>query len=453
MFACAQFVAGQAKYVFYFIGDGMGVNYIDATEAYLSALKNERGTGQLLMTTFPSATFVTTYSADDDVTDSAAAGTALATGTKTNNGFIGLTPDKNRIETIAEKAKKAGKKVGIASTVPINHATPASFYGHQPKRNMYYEISQDLLKSNFDFFGGSGFYNRNKFYNKTEAPDIFPLIEQAGYYIAKGMDDFKANSQKSDKVILLHKDWENTEAIPSALDRKPGDLSLKEITESAIDVLTRNNKKGFFVMLEGGRIDWSGHSNDGATLVHEVIDMDEAIKVAYDFYKKHPKETLIVITADHETGGLVVGRGKLNLKVLQYQKKSVNGLSVQLYDLLKSKHNKVSWDEVKNLISETMGLWKDVPVNWENEKKLRDAYEETIVKKKDLQDSSLYAKNPLIASLAKQALNDIADLGWASGAHSANYVPVFAIGVGQEQFTHKMDNTDIPKIIMKIAGY
>jgi alkaline phosphatase len=451
--AIAQFVAGQAKYVFYFIGDGMGVNYIDATEAYLSASKGERGTGQLLMTTFPAASIVTTFSADNDVTDSAAAGTALATGKKTNNGYIGLLPDNSKIETVAEKAKKAGKKVGIASTVPVNHATPAAFYGHQPKRSMYYEISQDLLKSNFDFFGGAGFYNRDTYYDKTKAPDIFPLIEQAGYYIAKGMDDFRTNSQKSNKIILVQKKWEEPDGIPYAIDRKPDDLSLKEITEAAIDVLTRNNNKGFFVMLEGGRIDWAGHGNDGATMVREVIDMDEAIKVAYDFYKKHPKETLIVITADHETGGLTVGRGSLNLNVLQYQKKSADGLSAQLNELVKSKNGKVSWEEVKNLLTETMGFWKEIAISWDNEKKLRDVYEETIAKKKDVKDTNLYAENALFAATAKEIMNDVARLGWATKSHSANYVPVFAVGVGYEQFTHKMDNTEIPKKIIQIAKY
>ncbi|MDR2384814.1 MAG: alkaline phosphatase [Tannerella sp.] len=453
IFVFAQLAASQAKYIFYFIGDGMGVNYIDATEAYLSSINKERGTGQLLMTTFPVATFITTYSADNDVTDSAAAGTALATGKKSNNGFIGLLPDSSKIISLAEKAKKAGKKVGIASTVPVNHATPASFYAHQPKRSMYYEISQDLITSNFDFFGGAGFYNRNNFYDKTEAPDIYPLIEQAGYYIAKGIDDFKANSKKADKIVLLQKNWEKPEGIPYAIDRKTGDLSLKEITEAAIEVLTRKNNKGFFLMLEGGRIDWAGHGNDGATMVHEVIDMDEAIKVAYDFYKKHPKETLIVITADHETGGLTVGRGSLNLNVLQYQKKSADGLSEQLNELVKNNNGYLSWDDIKNLLTETMGFWDEISISQGNEKKLRDAYEATIAKQKDLKDTNLYAEYALLAATAKEVMNDIARLGWATKSHSANYVPIFAIGAGQEHFTRKMDNTDIPKKIMQIARY
>ena len=453
MFVCMQIVCGQAKYVFYFIGDGMGINQVNAAEVYLSSLKGERGSASLLMTTFPVASMAATFSANADVTDSAAAGTALATGKKTNNGYIGVDPDVNSIETIAEKAKKAGKKVGITSTVPVNHATPAAFYGHQKDRNMYYEISQDLLKSGFDFFAGAGLYNRDKFFNKSDAPDIFPQIEQAGYLISKGYDDFKANAGKAKKVMLLHKNWEDVDGIPYAIDRTNDDLSLKQITEAAIDVLMRDNKKGFFLMLEGGRIDWAGHANDAAANIKEVIDMDEAIKVAYEFYKKYPKETLIVITADHETGGITAGKGSMRINVLQHQKQSQDKLTARINELYKSKEGKVTWEETKNLLSETMGFWKDVPINWENEKILRDAYEETLAKRRDVKDHNLYADNSLLAAKAKQVLNEIARIGWSTGSHSADYVPVFAIGAGQNLFTGKMDNTDIPNKIIKAAGY
>ena len=453
MFVCVQIVCGQAKYVFYFIGDGMGINQVNVTEVYLSALKGERGSASLLMTGFPVASMAATFSANSDVTDSAAAGTALATGKKTNNGYIGVDPDVNSIETIAEKAKKAGKKVGIASTVPVNHATPAAFFGHQKDRNMYYEISQDLIKSGFDFFAGAGLYNRDKFFDKSDAPDIFPLIEQAGYMISKGYDDFKANAGKSKKIVLLHKNWELVDGIPYAIDRTNEDLSLKQITEAAIDVLTRDNKKGFFLMLEGGRIDWAGHANDGAANIQEVIDMDEAIKVAFDFYKKYPKETLIVITADHETGGITAGTGSLNISALKYQKQSQDKLTVLMNELYQVKNGKVSWDEIKNLLTETMGFWKDVPISWEHEKILRDAYEESIARRRDVRDRNLYADNSLLAAKAKQVINEIARIGWSTGSHSADFVPVFAIGAGQDLFTGKMDNTDIPKNIIKAAKY
>jgi alkaline phosphatase len=450
---CIQSVCGAAKYVFYFIGDGMGVNQVNLTEVYLSDLKGARGTGRLLMTQFPYGTLATTFSADNDVTDSAAAGTALATGKKTNNGYIGLLPDEQPIETIAEKARKAGKKVGVASTVPVNHATPAAFYGHRKDRNMYYEIAQDLLTSGFDFFGGAGFYNRDFLYDKQKAPDIFPQIEAAGYYIAKGYDDYKQNGGSHDKVVLVQNNWETAGDIPYAIDRTDKDLTLKQITEAAIATLTRNNKKGFFVMLEGGRIDWGGHANDAATVVQEVIDMDEAVATAYEFYKRHPKETLIVITADHETGGLTVGRGSLKPSLLKYQKRSKDGLSQLLSELVKAKDGKVSEDDIKEFLSVNLGFWKDVPVSGDNERKLKEAYDKTLAKQIEIEDKNLYSANPLIVSEAVKIFNDALRVGWASGSHSANYVPVFAIGAGAELFSGAMDNTDIPKKIIEAARY
>ncbi len=447
LFVCTYQIFGQAKYVFYFIGDGMGVNLVNVTESYLSAMNGKRGSVSLLMTQFPVATMATTYSDNSDVTDSAAAGTALATGEKTNNGCIGIDPEGNRLESVAEKAKKAGKKVGIVSTVTINHATPASFYGHRKNRGMYYEIAEDLIASNFDFFGGAGLSSPTTRSDKTAAPDIYPLIEQAGYTVVKGYDDFKANAGKSKKVLLAQ------DGIPYAIDRTSKDLTLKQMTEAAIDILTRDNKKGFFLMLEGGKIDGGGHGNDVATTIMEIIDMDEAIRVAFEFYKKYPKETLIVIAADHDTGGITAGTGKLNITALQYQKQSQNVLTKRINELREEKSDKVSWEDAKNLLSETMGFWKEVPISWEHEKVLRDAYEETLAKNRDIKDRNLYAENTLLAAKAKQVMTEVVRLGWATGGHTGGYIPVFAIGVGQELFTNKMDNTDIPKKIIKAAKY
>jgi alkaline phosphatase len=318
---------------------------------------------------------------------------------------------------------------------------------------MYYEISQDLIRSGFDFFAGAGLYNRDYFHDKTTAPDIYPLIEQAGYKVAKGYEDFKANIGTSAKVLLVQKNWEEAGGIPYAIDRTDSDLTLAQITEAAIDVLMRNNKKGFFLMLEGGRIDWAGHANDAASVVREVVDLDDAIRVAYEFYKKHPKETLIVITADHDTGGVTVGQGRLNIASLQYQKQSQDELTKQINALRVSKKGLVSWEETRDLLTRTMGFWREIPINWEQEKKLRDAYEETIAKNREVTDRNLYADNALLAATAKQIMSEIAHLGWGTSSHSAGYAPVFAIGAGQDLFMQKMDNTDIPKKIAKAAKY
>ena len=357
----------------------------------------------------------TTFSAKNSVTDSAAAGTALATGKKTYNGAISVGEDKNAIQTIAEKAKKAGKKVGVTTSVSVDHATPAAFYAHQPDRNMNYEIALDLPKANFDFYAGGGFL----------------------------------------KPTTTYEEGANPSCLPYAIDRKEEDLTLAQITESAIDFLTKGNNKGFFLMVEGGKIDWACHANDAATVFNEVKDMDNAIKVAYEFYKKHPKETLIVITADHETGGIVLGTGKyaLNLKALQYQKHSADGLSQRISELRKSKGNKVTWEDMKTFLGEEMGFWKQFPLSWEQEKTLRDEFEKSFVKNKVVFAESMYSKSEPMAARAKEVMDEIAMIGWVSGGHSAGYVPVFAIGAGSQLFGEKIDNTEIPKRIAKAAGY
>lgn len=192
----------QAKYVFYFIGDGMGVNQVNGTEMYQAELQNGRiGVEPLLFTQFPVATMATTFSATNSVTDSAAAGTALATGKKTYNSAISVGEDKNPIETVAEKAKKAGKKVGVTTSVSVDHATPAAFYAHQADRNMNYEIAVDLTKANFDFYAGGGFLKPDKTYDKKDAPNIFPIFEEAGYTVARGYSDYKAKSKDAGKMI------------------------------------------------------------------------------------------------------------------------------------------------------------------------------------------------------------------------------------------------------------
>ena len=446
--------AQQAKYVFYFIGDGMGVNQVNGTEMYLAEQEGRIGVKPLLFTTFPVAGMATTFSATNSVTDSSAAGTALATGAKTYNGAIGMDDDKNVLQTVAEKAKKAGKKVGVTTSVSVDHATPAAFYAHQPNRNMYYEIALDLPKAGFDFYAGGGFLKPTTTADKQEAPSIFPIIEEAGYTIARGLDEYKAKAGDAKKMVLIQKEGAEPSCLPYAIDRQEGDLTLAEITESAISFLTKGNKKGFFLMVEGGKIDWACHGNDPATAFEEVIDMDNAIKVAYEFYKKHPKETLIVVTADHETGGIGLGTSKyeLHLKSLMNQKQSQDLLSRSITDLRKMR-KVINWEEIKDFLGEKMGFWKELPVTWEQEKMLRDAYEESFVNKHVVFEESLYAKTEPLAVAAKKVMSQIAMVGWTSGNHTAGYVPVIAVGAGSKLFMGKMDNTEIPKRIAKAAGY
>lgn len=447
--------AQQAKYVFYFIGDGMGVNQVNGAEMYLAEQEGRIGVKPLLFTAFPAGTMATTFSATNSVTDSSAAGTALATGEKTYNGAVSMDDDKNVLSTVAERAKKAGRKVGIATSVSVDHATPAAFYAHQPNRSRYYEIALDLPKAGFDFYAGSGFLKPTTTADKKEAPNVFPIIEEAGYTIARGLDEYKEKAADAKKMILIQKEGAEPSCLPYAIDHEEGDLTLPEITESAVSFLSKGNKKGFFLMVEGGKIDWACHSNDPVTVFEEVIDLDNAVRVAYEFYKKHPKETLIVVTADHETGGMGLGIGKyeLHLKSLLNQKQSQDLLSKAITDLRKDKAGKASWNEIKDLLTEKMGFWKELPLTWEQEKMLRDEYEQSFVKNKVVFEESLYARTEPLAAAARKVMSQIAMVGWTSSSHTAGYVPVFAIGAGADLFTGKMDNTEIPKRIAKAAGY
>ena len=280
--------AKTPKYVFYFIGDGMGPSHVLGTEYYLGELEGVIGRpNKLCFTQFPKSAFVSTFSKSNGVTDSAASGTALATGSKTKNGFLGVEMDTTVVYSVAHAAKQAGYAVGISSTVGINHATPGAFYAHQPGRSRYYEIGQDMLAADYDFYAGG-----DLIVNKSEQRDeIYEKAKAQGYTIARGFDDYKANGKNAKKLMLYQK--EVATDLPYAIDREEGDLTLAQITEVGIEFLSKKSKKGFFFMVEGGKIDYASHSDDGATALNEVIDFDNAIKVAYEFYKKYPNEKIL----------------------------------------------------------------------------------------------------------------------------------------------------------------
>ena len=443
------------RYVFYFIGDGMGVNQVNGTEMYLAEKEGRIGLKPLNFTQFPVVNFATTYSKYNSVTCSAAAGTALATGTKTKNGTIGMDSlHQAPLYSVAVKAKEAGKKVGITSSVSVDHATPAAFYAHQPNRSMYYEIGTDLPKTGFDFYAGAGFL-QPKSKKDTAAPELYGLIEGAGYKIIRGNEAFEKQYTEAVKAVLIQKEGAEKGCLPYAIDRKEGDLTLAQITENAIRFLTKEENDGFFLMVEGGKIDWACHGNDAATVFTEVIDMAEAVEKALDFYKQHPDETLIVITADHETGGIALGTGKyaLNLQALQYQKLSKEELTRKIQELRTAKGNKVSWEDVRGVLSENLGFWKEVKLSDKQETRLKEIYKRSFGKNGVKLEKNLYAENELLAAEAIEIMDSIALVGWTSGGHSAGVVPVFAIGAGSHLFSGKLDNTDIPRKIAEAAGY
>lgn len=452
--------AQQAKYVFYFIGDGMGVNQVQGTELYRGELEGKIGITPIWFTQFPYATTATTFSATNGVTDSAAAGTALATGNKTQNGTIGMKQDlQTEVSSVAVWAKNKGCRVGVTTSVSVDHATPAAFYAHDPSRGSYYKIGTDLYKAEFDFYAGSDFIDPNNKDNKDgNSENLYTMAEKNGYTIARGYKDYLKKCKKADKMILFQSEKASEKdrtAIPYAIDRTKDDLTLADITRSAINFLSKDLSKGFFLMIEGGKIDWACHSNDAATAFHEVADMDEAVKVAYEFYSQHPDETLIVVTADHETGGFVLGTGayKLNLQVLKNQKVSESGFTRILNELRKKYNNNVSWEKVQQALKENFGFWDKVKLNEKQEERLLAKYNDTFKGKEAKLEKSEYAQDEPLAAEAKRIIDEIALVGWTSGGHSAGYVPVFAIGAGADLFQGRIDNTEIPIKIAKAAGY
>ena len=452
--------AQQAKYVFYFIGDGMGVNQVLGTEMYLSELKGEIGVTPLLFTQFPYATTATTFSATNGVTDSAAAGTALATGKKTKNGALGVTKDSERVNSVASWAKENGYRVGVSTSVSIDHATPAAFYAHQDKRSAAYQIGLDLIETNFDFYAGSDFVDANNAQAKDGKTyeSLYSLAEKAGFTIARGYKDYQKKAKKADKMILFQTEkasQKNNGSIPYAIDRKKGDMSLAEITRAGINFLSKDLSKGFFLMVEGGKIDWAGHANDAATNFHEVIDMDEAIKVAYEFYSQHPDETLIVVTADHETGGISIGNGSynLNLQALKSQKMSEEEFTLLVNGLRAKYKNQVPWEAIQKALKENFGFWDSVKLSEKQEARLKAIYDKSFGNQPVDLEKTLYSQSEPISSEAKRILNSIANVGWVSGGHSAGHVPVFAIGANAHLFQERIDNTEIPEKIAEAAGY
>ena len=251
--------------------------------------------------------------------------------------------------------------------------------------------------------------------------------------------------------------WDNTltyQNVSSGDEVLPLPELIVRSSEGAIEFLNRG-KEGFFLMVEGGLIDYACHVNDAATTFREVVDFADAVQKAYEFYLKHPDETLIVVTADHETGGIVLGTGsyQLNLRVLENQRVSLEKLTREIRELRDMKSNQVAWEDVQELLAKNLGFWNTVNLSTEDEQALKNCYRETFSGKTVEMVKNLYSENEPIAQLSINILNRLAKISWASGGHSAGVVPVYAIGVGAERFNGRLDNTDIPKIIRALAKY
>lgn len=310
-FVSSLSAAKQPKNVIFLIGDGMGLAQI-----YLGMVENGN---KLELERMKNVGFSKTYSANNFVTDSGAGGTALATGVKTNNHMIGMGPDSVAVESILHLAERNKLATGVVAACAVTHATPASFVAHQVDRNMNEEIAADYLKTDIDVFIGGG---KKYFENRSDGRNLIDELKSKSYQVVTSMNEVV--KVKSGKLAgLVHEDQ-----LPQASER--GDY-LPEATKAAIDILD-NNKKGFFLMVEGSQIDWAGHSNDAAMMAREMIDFDKTIGAVLDYAQKEGN-TLVIVTADHETGGLSLIGGNIEQKKAKtnYALKNHTGIPVPVF--------------------------------------------------------------------------------------------------------------------------
>lgn len=436
-------VSAQAKYVFYFIGDGMGMGHVNATETYnRDVLKSP---DPILMMTFPIGSQAKTFSANRPVTDSAAAGTALSTGSKTNNYTIGMAPDSTNLYSISRDFINAGYAVGVASTVAGNDATPAAFYGHVWNRSESERLISQAVGSGLTFLGAPMFRKQND--------EWFETMKKDGYTVVFDYDSFSSFPQTPQKTLLLSSNPQGDQA-GYTIDSIPGTITAQQLTRACLTQLEAAGTPGFFMMIEGGNIDWAAHANDGGTVIKEVLNFQKAIDVAYQFYLKHPDETLIVVTADHDTGGMALGRkenGKPNLALADFQKISKDRFADFWRDKLK-KGDKVTWKQMEKFLKENLGFWNGIKLSADQTNSLKDAFDNTFVKRDGKEEKTLYNNFDAFSVKVFDILNIHLGIGWTTSSHTGNFVPVYAIGEGSDLFKPNLNNIEIPRLILRAAG-
>ncbi len=441
--------AATPKYIFYYIGDGMGMGQVMSAECYNRMVRGSEK--PLLMMQFPIVSTLTTYSASSPVTDSAAAGTALSTGYKTKNGMLGVTPDSAAVTSVAKQLFDAGYGVGLVTSVAPDDATPGSFYAHVPYRSMYYEIGKQAASCGYDFIGGSNL--RGVKDKKGNPTDLMQIFAENNVSVVRGIDALNATDSR--RVVLLNTDSITINDIGYTIDSIPGVLTLPAMTEACLKHLEKNGHDKFFMMVEGGNIDYGGHANDGGTIIKEILNFQDAIKVGYDFYLAHPDETLIIITADHETGGLGLGNNAVgydaHLHYYDYQKVSKDLFDDYCRAIMKSRRI-YEWEDMKEYLTDNLGFWKYVPVTEKQTTELKDSFEKCIKRRESVDQKTLYNSFNEFTTLVYRTLDSFTGLGWTTNGHSGGLVPVYAIGAGAEKFASFNDNTDIPRRIRELTG-
>jgi alkaline phosphatase len=454
----------KPKYIFVFIGDGMGLAQVHSTNVFLNAT----GQDSLRFIRFPVQAVTSTRCAESYITDSGASGTAIACGEKTLTGVIGKDSSKTKkLESIAETAKRNGMKVGIITTVSIDHATPSAFYAHQDGRGSYYDIALDLTNSNFDYFGGGSFEQPTG--KDKDKRSIFEILKEKDFRVVQDYSDFSALKPSDKKIVAISTELSGEASMPYSIDMADPKFTLAGFTKKGIELL--DNPAGFFMMVEGGKVDWACHSNDSYTAMREVLAFDAAINEAFQFYQKHPDETLIIVTADHETGGMSMGYletgYKLFFNILKNQKVSIEGFTAQVNDFTKGK-TELKLKDMMPLVEKNFGLKlvsdeeykalkgydKQIALSKYETEILKQALKKTLKpdKEKSQEHKVLYgSNNPFAASVVK-IFNNKAGIGWTTYSHTGLPVGTFAIGVGSQLFNGFYENSDIPHKIKTVSG-
>jgi len=437
--------AARAKGIVLFIGDGMGINQLRAAAIYSQEVLGK----PLAIDSIATSGITTTYSADSEVTDSAAASTALYSGHKTKNKVINLLPDGKRVFTIGHAAKKAGLSVGVLTTTRLTHATPAALYSRVADRDEENAIADQLAEFEPDVGMGGGvrhFIPRGQEGSKRKDDKNFiELMKGRGYAYVTNSSELKAFDPSASRRLLglfsmSHMAYEMDRQNVPKLGSQP---DLASMTKAALSVLERN-PRGFFVMIEGGRIDHACHFHDIKASIIDTIAFDDAVRLALDYQKTHP-DVLVLVTADHECGGLGLGVGfdyALDIKALSPITNSLEYLNWKILKqpgdldaILKSAGFALT-DKERALVS------KYPPETKPDAVAELSAYKGKM--KKYVESWIHYALSVIESDRAK--------IGWTSFAHTAQPVITYAVGPGQEEFSGSYDNTDIAKKMAKLLG-
>lgn len=467
-----QTEAQSPKYVFLFIGDGMSYPQFQAAADYLGAIADSDyeqslpsvsyadrngtvldGPVALNFMNFEVAGSAITYDSCSFAPDSASTATSIATGYKTYSGMINVDETGSiEYETIAEKLHaQKGWKVGVISSVNLNHATPAAFYAHQASRNDYYEIGVELVESGFEYFAGGALKKVNGADGDQE--NLYDMAANAGYKVVKTQAEAEAITAADGKVILIDEHLADSDSMDYEMDRQDGEWALADYVAKGIEVL--DNDTGFFMMCEGGKIDWACHANDAGATVTDTLALADAVQVAIDFAAEHPTETLILVTGDHETGGLTIGFAGTDydtyLSNLTSQKISYVQFDEQY--VAEYKANQTPFETAMQDVEALFGLKmsgdaSDRMVLTEYEiNRLRTAYTLAI---SDYSTSDytqeqyvLYGTYNPFSVTVTHILNNKAGIDFTSYSHTGLPVAVFADGIGAEDFGGYYDNTQI----------